>query len=129
MPLSHFSGSDKSSVSRFLDDAQRIFEAAQSVSVAGQAVTEFTVLIGSQGGIEMLADSDWPLERLLVERGARTAYRVAERDGKVSVEGSTGGQNCRLESESPRQVARRLLNATLNPLPGGTWRLLPGASG
>lgn len=116
-------------MNRFLDDAQRIFETAEAVSAAGQAVTDFTVLIGPEGGIQMLADSDWPLERLLAERGAQTAYRVAERRGKVSVEGSTGRQNCRLESESPRQAARRLLNATPSPFLGGTWRLLPAASG
>ncbi|MBM3746847.1 MAG: hypothetical protein FJW34_13725 [Acidobacteria bacterium] len=112
---------------RFLDDAQRIFDAAQAVSSAGQAVTELTVLIGPEGGIHLVADSDWPLERLRAERGAWSAYRVAERHGKVSVEGSRGHQVCRLESESPRQVARRLLNATPAPLPAGTPRLLPEA--
>jgi hypothetical protein len=114
-------------VQRFLDDAQRIFEAAQTVSAAGQAVTEFTVLIGQEGGIQVVADSDWPLERLRAERGAWSAYRVAERHGRLSVEGSRGHQVCRLESESPRQTARRLLNATPAPLPAGTQRLLPAA--
>ena len=116
-------------MSRFLDDAQSIFDAAQAVSASGQVVTEFTMLIGPEGGIHMLAASDWPLERLMAERGARTAYRVLERHGKVRVEGRAGSQACRLEGESPGQVARRLLNATPNPLPAGTWRLLPAASG
>ena len=116
-------------MNRFLDDAQRIFEAAESVSASGQALTEFTVLVGPEGGLHMLANSDWPLERLLAERGARMAYRVSERRGKVSVEGCAGRQNCRLESESPRQVARHLLNVTPGPLRAGTWPLLPAASG
>jgi len=120
---------DKRVVSRFLEDAQRILETAEAVSAAGQTVTDFTVLIGPAGELQMLAGSDWPLERLLAEQGARTAYRVAERRGKVRVEGATGRQSCRLESESPGQVARRLLNATPNPRPAGTCRLLPAASG
>lgn len=116
-------------MSRFLDDAQRIFEAAEAVAGADQALTEFTVLVGPEGGIHMLAASDWPLERLLIERGARTAYRVSERQGRVSVEGRSGRQSCRLESEPPGRVARRLLNATPAPPRAGTWPLLPAASG
>jgi hypothetical protein len=116
-------------VSRFLEDAQSILDAARAVSATGQAVTEFTLLIGEEGGLHFVAASDWALERLRAERGARAAYRVEERDGRVRVEASAGRLNCRLETESPRQVARRLLNATPNPLPEGTWRLLPAASG
>lgn len=116
-------------MSRFLEDARSIFEAARTVSAAGQTVTEFTLLVGAEGGLQLVAASDWPLERLRAERGARAAYRVEERGGRIRVEGSTGTLNCRLESDSPRQVARRLLNPTPSPLPAETGRLLPAASG
>lgn len=116
-------------MNRLLEDAQSIFEAACALSATGQAVSEFTLLMGAEGGLHLVAASDWPLERLRAERGARAAYRVGERHGKVRVEGCTGRLNCRLESESPRQLARRLLQATPSPLPVETWRLLRAASG
>jgi hypothetical protein len=114
-------------VSRFLDDARAIFEAAESASLSGQAVSDFTMLIGQDGAIQMLAASDWPLDRLLAERGARAAYRVGESNGRVLVEARSGSQTCKLESESPRAVARRILG--LNPiLPhAGSLPLLPAA--
>ena len=114
---------------RFLEDAQNIFEAAERVSASGQVVSDFTILVGVQGGIQMLASSDWPLDRLLAHHGARAVYRVGERAGKVSLEGRAGAQACRLETEPPRQVARRLLNSAIPaPLPAEIWRLLPAGS-
>ena len=87
-----------------------------------------TILIGVEGGVRLLADSDWPLDRLLAERGARTAYRVSERAGQVRLEGRTGSQACRLQTETPQSIARRLLNSIPAPHPAGTWRILPAAS-
>lgn len=63
----------------------------------------------------MVADSDWPLESLRRERGAEMAFRVASDRGRVAVEARAAGRACRLESESPGAVWRRLLNGA--PLP------------
>ncbi|MGA2433753.1 MAG: hypothetical protein ABSG25_00560, partial [Bryobacteraceae bacterium] len=63
------------------------------------------------GGIHMIADSDWPLDRIQQHNGAEMAYRVGERNGKVIVEGRAGSRQCRLESEPPNQIARQLLGA------------------
>jgi hypothetical protein len=123
--------SDENFVSRFLDDARAIFEAAESASRSGQTVSDFTMLISGDGGIQMLAASDWPLDRLLEERGARAAYRVGEVNGRVQVEARTARQTCRLESETPRSVASRVLGyqrpAALSsaPPPAGNSPLLP----
>jgi hypothetical protein len=103
---------DKSSVRQFLEDARNILEAAEAVSASAGALTEFTILISAEGSIEMLAGSDWPLERLLQERGARTVYRVSEQRGKVTLEGRCGRQSCRLEAVTPAETARRLLAAS-----------------
>ncbi len=116
-------------MSPFLEDAQNIFEAAERVSASGHAVSEFTILVGVEGGIRMLADSDWPLDRLLVHHGAQAVYRVGERGGKVSLEGRAGPLACRLEAEPPRRIACRLLNSAIPVLrPAEIWRLLPAAS-
>jgi hypothetical protein len=119
---------DEPFVSRFLDDARAIFEAAESASRSGQPVSDFTLLIGNDGALQMLADSDWPLDRLLAERGARAAYRIGELSGRVRLEARSGAQTCTFESESPRAVARTLLGLSLNPLPAGNWPLLPAMS-
>jgi len=82
----------------FAQRAQELLEAA----VAGPSVSEVTVLIGHDGSIHLCADSDWPLESLARERGARSAYRVSARNGGVRVEGREGLRTCILESHHPR---------------------------
>ncbi len=78
----------------FAQRAQELLEAA----LAGPASTEMTVLIAHDGAIQLCADSDWPLDSLARERGARSAYRVSARNGGVRVEGREGLRTCLLES-------------------------------
>ena len=68
-----------------------------------------TILIGDDGHIKMLADSDWPLDSLTWHHGAKTAYRVTEQSGSVRVEAREGQRTCVLESKSQMQIARFLL--------------------
>lgn len=75
----------------------------------GEPCSGITILIRQDGGIHMLADSDWPLDSLVLEHGARTAYRVSERNGSVRVEGREGLKKCVLESPGPRKIAQMLL--------------------
>jgi len=96
-------------VGAFLQDAEAILTAAKSASGATSNPTNFTILIGPEGGIHMLADSDWPLASLEAHHGSRTLYRVSQAQGHITVEGRSGSQRCRLESEHPQAVARRLL--------------------
>jgi hypothetical protein len=93
-------------VSRFVDHAQNILEAAESAG----SCSEVTILLGPDG-IRMIADSDWPLDSLLLHHGAQSAYRVSERRGSVTVEGREGSKRCLLESVPPAQVARLMLMA------------------
>ncbi len=58
------------------------------------------VLIGNSGAIEMIAGSDWPLESLRLERGARMAFRVRPQRRKVRVEGCGSEESCLLERET-----------------------------
>lgn len=101
--------SDTFCVSRFIDQACEILEAAESASQRGLACAEWTVLITQEGAIRMFADSDWPLDRLALEQGAKAAYRVLENRGNVRVEARSGLRSCTMESTTPRQVARLLL--------------------
>ena len=70
-----------------------------------------TILIGQEGAIHMIADSDWSLDSLAQHHGARTAYRVSENTGSIRVEGREGLRKCVMESVRPAQVARFLLGA------------------
>jgi hypothetical protein len=95
-------------VSRFLDDAAGIFDVAQSAadSAAGSGLT---ILMGVEGGIRMLADSDWPLASLAAHHGASAVYRVHHTQGTVTVDGRSGGRTCHLAGEPPAAIARHLL--------------------
>ena len=98
-------------MSRFTEDAAGILDAAESASARGYACSEMTILIGQDGAIRMVADSDWPLDSLAAHHGAQTAYRVSERCGSVRVEGREGTRKCVLESPKPSHVARLMLAA------------------
>jgi hypothetical protein len=82
-----------------------IMEAAESAG----SCSNMTILIGQEGGIHMIADSDWPLDSLSWHHGAKTAYRVSEQRGSVRVEGREGSRTCVMESAKPMQIARFLL--------------------
>ena len=98
-------------MSRFVENATRIFEAAESTAEAGHIVTDMAILIGPEGGIRMIADSDWPLESLRLQHGAQMAYRVTQHQTSVKVEGRAGSRTCLFESEKPASVARLLLSS------------------
>jgi hypothetical protein len=97
---------DKHTVSRFVDHAQSILDAAESAG----SCSEVTILLGPDG-IRMIADSDWPLDSLLSHHAANTAYRVSENRGALRVEGREGSRRCVFESVRPSQTARLLLVA------------------
>ena len=112
-----------------MDNAERIFEAAEAASRSGHALSEMTILVGVGGGIRMIADSDWPLESLRQHHGAQMAFRVSERDSSVQVDGRAGWQTCTLKSAKPERVARMLLGApAVYTLEGAYGGSNPGVS-
>jgi hypothetical protein len=96
-------------VSRFIDNAERILEAAELVRDSGSPQTDWTIVIGREGEIRLVADSDWPLDALEHHHGAAMVYRVEQTAGRVRVLGRAGSRVCTFESERPETVARRLL--------------------
>jgi hypothetical protein len=86
---------------QFAEQAQSLLDAALIAIERGESCQEMTVLIGRDGGIQMCADSDWPLDSLMLDRGARTGYRVSPRRGSVRVEGREGLRRCLLEAALP----------------------------
>lgn len=96
-------------VSIFWENAAKLLETAQSAAAAGSATDEMTVLIHPEGGIHVITSTDWPLERLAADRGARTAYRIRRQGGRIAVEGRDGARTCRLEAEAPESIAQRIL--------------------
>ncbi len=90
-------------VTGFAQRAQELLETA----LRGPEASEMTVLIGNDGGIQMCVESDWPLESLVRERGARSGYRVTTRGRRVRVEGREGLQTCVLESHRPQMLLRQ----------------------
>ena len=98
-------------MSRFLDNAAKIFEAAESASLSGHSLSDMTILISPGGGIRMVVDSDWPLDSLQMHHGAQMAYRVSQQETTVLVEGRAGWQTCLLKTAKPNKVARLLLGS------------------
>ena len=93
----------------FTERVRQILETAEAAVARGETCTEMSILIGQDGGIRMFAGSDWPLESLAYDHGARAAYRVSQHCGAVRVEARDGSRTCLMESIGPREVARRML--------------------
>lgn len=98
-------------MSRFLDNAARIFEAAESALESGNEPSDIAILIDPEGGIHMVAGSDWPLDSLQAHHGAQMAYRVSRQEQTVRVQGRAGWQTCSFETAKPDRVAHHLLAA------------------
>ena len=93
----------------FLDNAGRIFETASATGGAGLPSGSVSILIGPDGAVRMILDSDWPLASLEAHHGARAAYRVSRTATQLRVEGKSRDASCLLESEPAPAIARRLL--------------------
>lgn len=113
-------------MSRFIADAVEILAAAENTLQAGWTPSDLTILISAEGGIHMVADSDWPLESLRLHHGSNAAYRVSPRQDRVRVEGRAGAHTCLFETDKPERAARFLLNSV--PAYQLSVPLLPAAS-
>jgi len=100
---------DKDCVSRFLENAGRIFEAAADAARCGLPASDLAILIHREGGIQVIMDGGWSVPGLLAHSGASMAYRVSHHPGGVRVEGRCGPDSCLFEGGEPAAVARRLL--------------------
>ena len=101
-------------MSRFVENAVRILDAAESNVRAGHTPSDMTILITPEGGIRLVANCDWPLESLKSHHGAKMAYRVSHNDAIVRVEGRADSRTCLFETAKPERAACLLLNRSPN---------------
>ena len=124
---------------RFTDNAARISEAAESAMQTGHNLSDMTIVIGREGSIRLIAETDWPLDSLQAHHGAEMVYRVRQQDETLRLEGRAGTRTCLFESEKLNRAARRLLASISDYevieakpirglLPAASWQALPGAS-
>jgi hypothetical protein len=88
-------------VSRFLQDAGEIFDAASHAADDGSGA--LTILIHAQGQIHIVNGSESPIDSLQAQHGCSTAYRVTRGSGQVRVEGRNGSSRCVLEDSKPKR--------------------------
>lgn len=103
---------DKVIVSRFLEDAERLFQTA-----AASDSTDLAIVVGARGEIRITDAAGWDLTALQIESGARSVYRVSRNAGAVRVEGRSGLRSCLIAAEPPAATARRLLGHGEQTLP------------
>lgn len=87
-------------------------EAAECAVQAGHTPSHLTILLGCEGGIRIIAESDWPLDSLQAQHGATAVYRVSEANEKVRVEGREGARTCVFESPTGPSPARMILGSS-----------------
>jgi len=84
-------------VDEFLRDGHSVLEAARHGGEAGA----LTIVIGRDGSLHGVTGSEWTLEALAAEHGARAVYRVSRTGAKLRVEGRSGARSLLLEEEPP----------------------------
>ena len=97
-------------MSRFVENAASLLDAAERAMESGHNPSDLTVLISADGAIRMIAESDWPLDSLQAHNGARMVYRVRNENSKLRVEGRAGSRTCLFETAKPGRAAHLLLN-------------------
>lgn len=98
------------SVGRFVENAVMLMDAAESAIETGHTPSHITILLGCEGGIRMIADSDWPLDSLQAHHGASSVYRISQTQQKVRVEGREGARRCLFESPATMRAAKLILS-------------------
>ena len=97
-------------MSLFWENANKLLDAAVASSHTGFPTSDsMTVVIGAEGGIHLLANNDWPLDRLTADRGAQMAYRITKAKGRIAVDGCHGAATCHLETNQPQSKALQLI--------------------
>jgi len=93
-------------VARFNENALSIIEIAESAMEGNLAPTDWTIVIGSEGRIRILGESDWPLESLQSHHGAEMVYRVRQQGNAIRLEGRAGSRTCLFETAKLDGAAR-----------------------
>ena len=97
-------------VDALLSNARKLLETATDSVECGLGGGDWTVFIGPEGGLQMIAGTSTGLASLEWSRGATAAWQVSRSGGRVRVEGQAGRERCLLESQAKDGTARRLLN-------------------
>jgi hypothetical protein len=103
--------SDKSLVNSLIENAQRILDTAVDAGQSGLKSSDWTIFVGPEGGLEMIAGAESPLDSLTWSRGARMAWQLRHAGDGIRVEGRSALERCRLETEAPSRAARMLLGS------------------
>ena len=101
-------------MNRFTENAVRILEAAETAVDSNNTPSDMTILISPEGGLRLIADSDWPLDSLQSYHGANMAYRVSQSATMVRVEGRAGSRTCLFETPKPERASRLLQNRVVS---------------
>lgn len=103
-------GSDTVVVTSLLANAKSLLETAAGSVEAGLEPDEWTVFVGPEGGLQMIAGAQHTLPALAADRGAAAAWQITRRAGAVRVEGLAGSDRCMLESRPASATLRRLVS-------------------
>ena len=96
-------------MSIFWDNAQKLLHAAVDAATAGGHTESMTVVVGIEGGIHLLSNNDWPLDRVAADRGAAMVYRVTNARGSIDVVGQNGPDRCHLTTQAPAKLFESIL--------------------
>lgn len=90
----------------FNDNALRILDVAESAMESNLNPSVLTIVMGAEGGIRIIGESDWPLESLRLHYGAEMVYRVRQQGDAIRLEGRAGSRTCLFETAKLDGAAR-----------------------
>ena len=91
----------------FLRNGQSVLETARAATSRDEPGEALAIVIGRDGSLRAVTGSEWTLEALAAEHGARAVFRVSRTRAKLRVEGRSGTRSLLLEEEMPAAAAGR----------------------
>ncbi len=88
-------------MSRFFDDAIRVFETA-----AQGSTDDLGILVDSTGALRIVPAAGWRPDALQEHYGAREVFRVSHGPGGLRLEARSGAYSCVLSENQPRLLGR-----------------------
>ena len=88
-------------MSRFFDDAIRVFETASQGST-----DDLGILVDSTGALRIVPAAGWRPDALQEHYGAREVFHVTNGPGGLRLEALSGSYSCVLSAKQPRLIAR-----------------------
>ena len=102
-------------VQSLIENARRILDTAVEAKQSGQNASDWTFFVGPEGGLEIIAGAETPLDSLTWSRGASMAWQLRPHSARLRTPLSVRRRGLNRTSPQLNQKRRRLSLNRIGP--------------